>query len=271
MRGVKGKVGLITGAGRGIGRAVALRLAQEGASLVLNDLDEGPLSEVAEAVQGHDVKAVVVTGSVTESDTVGRMVKTAVDSFGDLHILVTCAGFIWDGVLHKMIDEQWQAILDVHLTGTFRVIREGVRFMRERARQEQQGGDAATPRKIVTVSSSSAFGNFGQSNYAAAKAGIIGLTKTAAVEGAIFNILANSVAFGMMDTRLTQEKESGETFMGRIPLGIPREIREQSLQRILLRRLGTVEEAAGAIVFLASEDANYITGQVLEVNGGYRL
>ena len=269
MRGIKGKVALITGAGRGIGKAVALRLAEEGANLVLNDLDEEPLSEVARDIQRSGVE--IVAGSVTEPETVGRMVNRAVETFGDLNIVITCAGFTWDGLLHKMNDEQWQTILDVHLTGTFRVIREAVVFMRSKAKEEHNDGCIVIPRKVVTVSSSSAFGNFGQSNYAAAKAGIIGLTKTLAIEGAAFNITANSVAFGLMDTRLTQDKSIGEMFMGKIPLGIPNDIREDSVKRVLLKRPGKVEEAAGTISFLASEDANYITGHVLEVNGGFHM
>ena len=269
MRGIRGKVALITGAGRGIGKAVALRLAEEGANLVLNDLDEEPLSEVARDIQRSGVE--IVAGSVTEPETVGHMVNRAVETFGDLNIVITCAGFTWDGLLHKMNDEQWQTILDVHLTGTFKVIREAVVFMRSKAKEEHNDGCIVIPRKVVTVSSSSAFGNFGQSNYAAAKAGIIGLTKTLAIEGAAFNITANSVAFGLMDTRLTQDKAIGEMFMGKIPLGIPNDIREDSVKRVLLKRPGKVEEAAGTISFLASEDANYITGHVLEVNGGFHM
>lgn len=271
MRGLKNKVALITGAGRGIGRAVALRLADEGARLVLNDLEEGPVQQVRQEILARGAQAVAVAGSVTEQPRVEQMAKAAVDTYNDLHIVVTCAGFTWDGVLHRMTDEMWQSIIDVHLTGTFRVVREAVRFMRERAKQEQQEHGHATARKIITIASSSAFGNFGQANYTAAKAGIIGLTKTVAIEGAMFNILANALAFGMIDTRLTRDKEQGETFMGRVPLGIPKEIREQAMQRILLKRPGTVEEAAGGIVFLASDDANYITGQVLHVNGGSRM
>lgn len=270
MRGLKDRVGLITGAGRGIGKAAAIRLAEEGVRLVLNDLDEAPLTEVVQEVKSLGVDAVGVAGSAADQATVDALVKAAVDNFDDLHILVTCAGFTWDGVLHRMTDEQWQTILDVHLTGTFRAIRAAMSFMRERARHEQQQGGTATPRKVITISSTSGYGNFGQANYAAAKAGIVGLTKTAAIEGAMFNILANAVAFGLIDTRLTREKEAGETIMGRVALGIPHAQREQMLQSLPLRRAGTVEEAAGVIAFLASDDANYITGQVLDVNGGSR-
>ncbi|MEE8442922.1 MAG: SDR family oxidoreductase [Dehalococcoidia bacterium] len=270
MRGLRDRVGLITGAGRGIGKAAAIRLAEEGVRLVLNDLDEAPLAEVVQEVKELGGDVLGVAGSAADQATVEAMMKAAVDNFGDLHILVTCAGFTWDGVLHRMTDEQWQTILDVHLTGTFKAIRAGIAFMRERARQEQQQGGSAIARKIVTISSLSGYGNFGQANYAAAKSGIVGLTKTAAIEGAMFNILANAIAFGIIDTRLTRDKEEGEIFMGQVALGIPHDQREQILQLQPLRRAGTVEEAAGAIAFLASDDANYISGQVIDVNGGSR-
>ena len=270
MKGINGKIGVVTGAGRGIGRAVALRLIKEGAMVVINDLDSGPLEEVLKTIDSLGGKSVMVPGSVADPDTVKRVVDTAAEAFGDLHIVITCAGFTWDGLLHKMSDEQWQSIIDVHLTGTFRIVRESLALMRQHARDDKDNG-LVVSRKVVTISSSSAYGNFGQANYAAAKAGIVGLTKTAAIEGAQFNIMANSVAFGMMDTRLTREKETGETFMGSIPLGIPKDIRDKVLADVLLKRPGSVEEAAGAAVFLASEDADYITGHVLDVNGGLRL
>ena len=270
MKGINGKISVITGAGRGIGRAIALRLVEEGSMVVINDLDASPLEEVAKAIDSLGGKCVIVPGSVDDPDTVKRVIGSAADAFGDLHIVVTCAGFTWDSLLHKMSDEQWQSIIDVHLTGTFRIIRESLAFMRQRARDDKDNG-LDVSRKVVTVSSSSAYGNFGQSNYAAAKAGIVGLTKTAAIEGAQFNIMVNAVAFGVIDTRLTRDKETGETFMGTIPLGIPKDIRDKVLSDVLLKRPGSVQEAAGAAVFLASEDADYITGHVLDVNGGLRL
>ena len=238
--------------------------------MVINDLDASPLEEVAKAIDSLGGKYVIVPGSVDDPDTVKRVIGSAADAFGDLHIVVTCAGFTWDSLLHKMSDEQWQSIIDVHLTGTFRIVRESLALMRQRARNDKDNG-LNVSRKVVTVSSSSAYGNFGQSNYAAAKEGIVGLTKTAAIEGAQFNIMVNAVAFGFMDTRLTRDKETGETFMGTIPLGIPKDIRDKVLSDVLLKRPGSVQEAAGAAVFLASEDADYITGHVLDVNGGLRL
>ena len=169
--------------------------------MVINDLDASPLEEVAKAIDSLGGKCVIVPGSVDDPDTVKRVIGSAADTFGDLHIVVTCAGFTWDSLLHKMSDEQWQSIIDVHLTGTFRIVRESLALMRQRARNDKDNG-LNVSRKVVTVSSSSAYGNFGQSNYAAAKAGIVGLTKTAAIEGAQFNIMVNAVYPGG-STRMT--------------------------------------------------------------------
>ena len=269
MRGIQGKVAVITGGGRGIGRQTALRLAEEGAAgIVINDLDEAPLQETVQAVKSQGAEAVGLAGSVVQSSLASQLVKLAEDTFGGLDYVVTCAGFPWGGVIHKMTDEQWQTIIDVHLTGTFWAVREAIRFMREQAGQEMDRGDTPVARKIVTISSGAANGAFGNANYAAAKAGILGLTRTAAAEGARFNILANSVSFGMVDTRLTQAEDTGETIGGRSVAAFPREMREQLVQRIPLQRPATVEEAAGSIVFLLSDDANFITGHTLAVNGG---
>ena len=268
MTGLKDRVAIITGAGRGIGQGVALRFAQEGARLILNDLDEGPLGETVREAQERGAQATGITGSVNDTTLAERLVQQAIQEFGDIHAVVTCAGFTWDGMLHRTTDEQWQAIIDTHLTGTFRMVREAFRFMREQAKAEQQRGETPESRRIITIASSSAFGNLGQVNYSAAKAGIIGLTKTTAIEGAPFNILANTLAFGLIDTRLTREREQGEVFQERIPLGIPKEAREKALENVPLRRPGTVEEAVGPILFLASNESSYMTGHVLEVNGG---
>ena len=271
MTGLAGKTIIITGAGRGIGQAAALRFAREGSLLVLNDVDPEPLMETQEQVIREGGSATSIPGSVTNPELAHQLVDTAIKAYGDLHVAVTCAGFTWDAILHRMTDEQWHSILDVHLTGTFRIVRETIRLMRERARRQTKEGHRATARKIITIASLSAYGNVGQTNYSAAKAGIIGLTKSAALEGAPFNILANSVAFGLVDTRLTQETSIEANPGAHIPIGIPKQQRERLVQRIPLKRLATVEEASGPLVFLASDDANYITGQVLDVNGGIRI
>lgn len=269
MNGIEGKIAIITGGGRGIGRQTALRLAEEGAlGIVLNDLDEAPLKEVVDKVEAFGTKTVAVAGSVVDSNLATRLVKEATDNFGGIDHLVTCAGFPWAGMVHRITDKQWQTIIDVHLTGTFWIVRESMRIMRESAREELDQGKTAVYRKIVTISSGAANGAFGNANYAAAKAGILGLTRTVAAEGAQFNILANSVSFGMVDTRLTQAEDSGDTIDGRVVAAFPRGMRQELVQRIPLQRPATVEEAAGSIVFLLSQDADFITGQTLVVNGG---
>ena len=271
MKGLKGKVCMITGAGRGIGQGLALAMAAEGVHLVLNDLDPGPLQLTVDQAKENGAQAVAVAGSVTDTSVADQMVQQAVDQFGDLNLVVTCAGYTWDGMFHRMTDEQWQAILDVHLTGTFRILRRSFSEMRERAKNEQQQGLRPNPRKVITISSMSSFGNLGQANYASAKAGIVGLTRTIAIEGASFNILANSVAFGPIDTRLTRARESQDEHVGDVALGIPSSAREGYLDRIPLGRVGTVEDAVGPLLFFASDLSNYVSGALLEVNGAAHI
>ena len=167
-----------------------------------------------------------------------------------------------------MTDQQWESILDVHLTGTMRIVRATFKVMRETAKLEISKGEHPSPRKIITISSLSSFGNVGQSNYSAAKAGIIGFTRTVALEGAPFNILANSVAFGPIDTRLTRPREDQQERIGAASLGIPAAVREEYLSRVPLGRPGTIEEAVGPLMFLISDQANYISAATIEVNGG---
>ncbi len=266
------KIAVVTGASRGIGRSVALRFAAEGSSLIINDLDEELLNETASTIRENGGTVGVVAGSVNEEATAQSLIQTALSEYGTLDIAVNCAGFTWDGMFHKMTHEQWQAIIDTHLTGTFFIAQNAFVAMRDIAKQESNNTPSvSSSRRIITVASQSAFGNLGQANYAAAKAGIIGLTKTIAIEGAFLNILANTVAYGLMDTRLTRPKEQGEVFQQRIALGVPATIRDKAIESIPLGRPGTVEEAAGPILFLASDDSSYITGQVIEVNGGAHL
>jgi 3-oxoacyl-[acyl-carrier protein] reductase len=265
MRGIEGKVALVTGAGRGIGQGLALGLAAEGAKLVLNDLDEGPVNDTVQQIKAAGGQAIGIAGSVTDPSLASKLVD------GDLHIIGTCAGFIWDGMIHRMTDDQWQGIIDVHLTGTFRVVRESLSFMREKAKAEKEANGNAVARHVVTVSSLSGFGNLGQANYAAAKAGIVGLTRTVALEGAMFNILANSVAFGFIDTRMTRSQETQDEHVGEAVQGIPEQAREKLMATVPLNRPGSVEEAVGPMLFLASDHANYISGALLEINGASHI
>ncbi|MBI3697514.1 MAG: SDR family oxidoreductase [Acidobacteria bacterium] len=261
-----GKVALITGAGRGIGRATAELFAREGARLVINDLDEEPAREAAQALKGTEVA--VCAGSVTDPIFPDRWVRTALDRFGRIDILVNNAGYTWDAVVHKMTDEQWDGILDVHLKAPFRIIRAAAGYLREAAKAEAARG-AVPCRKIINVSSTSGVaGNAGQANYAAAKMGIVGLTKTIAKEWGQFNITCNAVAYGFIDTRLTQDKEKGATAAGGVVVGIPKEQRDAVIQHIPLRRAGTPQDAAGPVLFLASSLSDYVTGAVILVTGG---
>ena len=271
MKGLQGRVAIVTGAGRGIGQGCSLALADEGVGLVLNDLEEGPLADTVDRVREHGVQAVPVVGSVTDAAVSERLAREATERFGDLHIVIACAGYTWDVMFHRMTDEQWQAMVDVHLTGGMHVVREAFKVMRSNAQAEQEQGRVPTARKIITVSSISSFGNLGQANYSAAKAGVVGLTRTVALEGARFNILANSVALGPIDTRLTKPRESQDERLGDSVLGIPAEARERFMERIPLGRVGTVDEAVGPLLFLASDHANYVSGALLEVNGAAHI
>ena len=266
------RVAIVTGSGRGIGRAAAQLLALQGASVVVSDLDLSFARETAEAIRATGGRAQVLPGDVSAPHFPSELIRTTLEIFGGLDILVNNAGFTWDGTLHKMSDEQWQAILEVHLTAPFRIIRAAAPFLRDAAKREMAERGWARARKIINVSSTSATrGNFGQANYAAAKAGVISLTRALAREWGPFNIQVNCVAFGFIDTRLTAGKESGERIRRgdkEIDLGIPEDMRAKALKLIPMGRAGTPEEAAGAVFFLASPFSDYVSGQVLEVTGG---
>jgi 3-oxoacyl-[acyl-carrier protein] reductase len=203
-RKLEGKVALVSGSGRGIGREIALKLASEGARLVVNDLDAEPAQLTVNEVLAAGGQAVACIGSVTEADFGDRFVKTALETFGGIDIIVNNAGYTWDNVIQKMSDEQWEDILAVHLTAPFRILRAAAPFIRDAAKRE---ADADTPvfRKVVNIpSTSGVYGNAGQANYATAKAGINGLTRAMAKEWGRYKVNVNSVAFGLIMTRLTQ-------------------------------------------------------------------
>jgi len=269
---LKGKVAIVTGSGRGIGRATAELFSAHGARVVATDLDSQPLEEVAAVIEAAGGEALALKGDVTDPLFPERLMERTLHRFGGLDILVNNAGFTWDGTIHKMTDEQWQDVLDVHLTAPFRIIRAAAVYLRETAKNEQAKEGRARPRKIINISSTSGTrGNAGQANYAAAKAGVVGLTKTLAREWGQFNIQVNSVAFGWIDTRLTQEKEKGVKIQRgqvEIALGIPAERRESMSKLVPLGRPGTPQEAAGVLLFFASPLSDFVSGQVLEVTGG---
>jgi len=269
---MEGKVAIITGAGRGVGQAAALMMAKEGATVVVNDLDAGPAEETVKKIRDMGGQALAFPGSVTDKDFPDRIMKKTYEEFGYIDILVNNAGYTWDGVIHKMTDEQWYAMIDVHTTAPFRMIRAAAPYMREKAKEEMEKGLPVRRRKIVNVTSvSGLFGNAGQANYSAAKMGVVGLTKTIAKEWGRFQINCNAVAFGFIDTRLTQPKEKGETIDGKIALGIPSASRDLMIRMIPLQRAGQPEDAAGGIMMLISPFADYVTGHVLVVDGGAHM
>lgn len=269
---LQNKVAIITGAGRGIGAAAARLLAEQGAAVVASDRDAGPLAETVAAIEAAGGAARAVAGDITDPAFPEALVGAAVEVYGGLHILVNNAGYTWDGMLHKMSDKQWEAMLAVHNTAPFRLVRAAGPFMRDAAKQEQAAGERPAPRCIINVSSTSGLhGNVGQLNYATAKMGLVGFTKTVAKEWGPFNIRCNAVAFGYIETRLTQAKESGETIRvdgESIQLGVPGHMHDLVKMLIPMGRTGTVEEAAGGILLLASPWAGYINGHTLEVTGG---
>jgi len=263
-----GKSAIVTGSARGIGRATAELLAAHGAKVLVNDLDGDAAEQAAGEIEGETV---AFAGDLTVDGVPDRLVETAVEAFGGLDIVVNNAGYTWDGPIHKLSDEQFQAMLEIHNVVPFRVLRAAAPHLREPAKRERDDGREVF-RKVVNVSSvSGTMGNAGQANYSSGKAGVVGLTKTLAKEWGQFKINVNAVAFGFIETRLTAAKENAETIHaeGReIQLGIPEQLRQMASMLIPIGRPGTPEEAAGGIFFLCSPWSNYVHGQVLNVTGG---
>ncbi len=268
---LEGKVALITGSGRGIGRSIALKLASEGASVVVNDLDEAPAQEVVTEIRAAGGQAVACVGSVTAPDFAERFIGTAVSEFKGLDIIVNNAGYTWDNVVQKMTDEQWYAMLDVHLTAPFRILRAAQPVMRALAKQEKEAGKSVV-RKVVNISSvAGLFGNAGQTNYSTAKAGIVGMTQTLAKEWGRMNVTVNCVAYGFIKTRLTvtADGEATANIDGReIKVGVNPDLMAAMERGIPLGRGGTPDEAAGAVYLLCIPESDYVSGQTLMCSGG---
>ena len=267
------QVVVITGSGRGIGAAAARQFASYGAKVVVNDLESEPAERVAADIRANGGDALVIAGDVTAPDFPAHIFTKTTEVYGKLNVLVNNAGYTWDALSHKMTDEQWQALVEIHATTPFRLIRAAAPHLRDPAKKELEAGHPLANRCIINISSTSGLhGNIGQANYAFAKMGIVGLTKTIAKEWGGFGIRCNAVAFGFIDTRLTRAKESGESVEVNgqsVVLGIPEKIRQGlSAGAIPLGRAGTAEEAAAGIVMMASPLASYITGHTLEVTGG---
>jgi 3-oxoacyl-[acyl-carrier protein] reductase len=265
---LEGKVAIVTGSARGIGRATAELLSEHGARVVINDLDGDIAEQTASEIAGETV---VYAGDLTKGDAPDQLVQTAIDAWGKIDIIVNNAGYTIDAPIHKMSDDAFQRMLDIHTVVPFRVIRAAAPHLREPAKAERERGEEVF-RKIVNVSSiSGTMGNAGQANYSAGKSAVVGLTKTLAKEWGQFKINVNAVAFGWIETRLTASKVEDNTMeIGgeTVQLGIPDQMRGMASMLIPLGRTGTPEEAAGGVFFLCSPWSNFVHGQVLNITGG---
>ena len=263
-----GKVAIVTGSARGIGRATAELLGEQGAKVLINDLDSDVAEQAAKEMSGDTA---VFAGDLTKENVPDQLVQKAIDEFGRIDIIVNNAGYTLDAPIHKMSDDWFQRMLDIHVVAPFRIIRAAAPHLREPAKKEKEAGEEIF-RKIVNVSSiSGTMGNAGQANYSAGKNGIVGLTKTLAKEWGQFKVNCNAVAFGFIETRLTASKDESNAMEidgEKVQLGIPDQMRGMASMLIPLGRPGTPEEAAGGVFFLCSPWSNYVHGQVLNITGG---
>jgi 3-oxoacyl-[acyl-carrier protein] reductase len=272
---LKGRTALVTGAGRGIGRAVALRLASAEAAVVLNDLDPGVVAETESLVRAAGGAAKALPGDLTSREMPEQLVNTALAEFGSLDIIVNNAGYTWDNVIQKTTDEQFQAMLDIHMVAPFRVLRAASAWIREASKREKAEGRRVM-RKVVNISSiSGTHGIAGQAGYGSGKAGILGLTRVLAKEWGRYNVNVNAVAFGFIETRLTQalgaEGAEIEVAGRKVKVGVQQAARAAALETCPLGRFGTPEEAAGPVIFFCSPLSDYVTGEVLMCTGGMRM
>jgi 3-oxoacyl-[acyl-carrier protein] reductase len=263
-----GRAAIVTGSARGIGRATAELLAEHGAKVLINDLDADVAEQTASEIQGETV---VFGGDLTKPSAPDELVRTAMDAFGRIDIIVNNAGYTLDAPVHKLSDDWFQRMLDIHVVAPFRIVRAAAPHLREPAKAERERGEEVF-RKIVNVSSTSGtMGNAGQANYSAGKAAVVGLTRTMAKEWGQFKINCNAVAFGYIETRLTASKDD-ENVMEidgeKVQLGIPDQMRGIAKMIIPLGRPGTPEEAAGGVFFLCSPWSNFVHGQTLHITGG---
>lgn len=264
-----GKSAIVTGAARGIGKAIAERLAGLGASVTINDLDEELSRSVIEGIDGH---VTLAPGDLTLPETPQKIVDAALAHAGSIDIIVNNAGYTWDNVIQKTSDEQFQAMLDIHLVAPFRLLRAASGFIRETAKREASEGTRVT-RKVVNITSIAGLdGNAGQIGYASGKAGIVGMTKTMAKEWGRYNVTVNAVGFGLIETRLTQAlagPSASIDIKGRsIPVGVQQKMLDAIREKCPLGRTGTPEEAADAVLFFCSPLSDYVTGEVLLCSGG---
>ena len=269
---LKDKVAIVTGGGVGIGKAYAHGLAKEGAKVVVADIQDAEAQKVAADITAAGGEAIAVNGSVAEPGFADRFVGAATETFGGLDIIVNNAGYTWDSTIQKMSDEQFQAMLDVHLVAPFRILRAAAEPIRIMAKKEAEAGREVF-RKVVNISSiAGLYGNAGQASYSSAKASLIGLTRTMCKEWGRYKVNVNCVAFGLINTRLTQPIEAQQKTIdvaGRdIKVGVQPQMLDAMARMIPLGRGGTPEEAAGAVYLFCSPESNYISGQVIVAGGG---
>jgi 3-oxoacyl-[acyl-carrier protein] reductase len=268
---LEGRSALVTGSARGIGRAIAQRLLSAGANVMLNDIDDSALAE-ARAALGHPEHLRQITGDLTGPDTPAAIVEATLSAFGSIDIIVNNAGYTWDSVIQKTSDEQFQAMLDIHLVTPFRILRAASAHIRSAAKAEIAAGQRVM-RKVVNITSiAGTDGHAGQVAYSTAKAGVLGLTRTMAREWGRYNVNVNAVGFGLIQTRLVQPATPADATLERrgsqIRLGVPPDSLAALKQEIPLGRLGTPEEAADAVLFFCSPLSDYVTGELLICGGG---
>ena len=271
---LEGKTAIVTGAGRGIGKAIAGRLAAAGACVMVNDLDEKMLRD-SHADYPYPERVCYVSGDLTDASIPQEVVDATLGAFGSIDIVVNNAGYSWDNVIQKTTDEQFQAMLEIHLVTPFRLLRAASTYIREAAKREMAAGQRVM-RKVVNITSiAGTDGNPGQAGYSSGKAGVIGLTKTLAKEWGRYNVNVNAVGFGLIETRLVQplnaEGASIDMHGHQIRLGVQPAMLESVKNACPLRRLGTPEEAAGAVLFFCSPLSDYVTGEVLICGGGFHF
>ncbi len=270
-----GKTALVTGAGRGIGRAIATRLATSGAAVMVNDLDDSALCETRCTLRNAGYRVERLVGDLVEPSFPDQLVQATLSAFGSIDIIVNNAGYSWDNVIQKTSDEQFQAMLEIHLVVPFRILRAASSFIRETAKKEIAAGKHVM-RKIVNITSiAGTDGNAGQSGYSAGKAGVIGLTRTLAKEWGRYNVNVNAVGFGLIETRLAQPLAGGQSEIEmqghKIQIGVQQSMLDSFKTRCPLGRLGTPEDAAGAVLFFCSPLSDYVTGEVLICGGGFHF
>jgi 3-oxoacyl-[acyl-carrier protein] reductase len=268
------KAAIVTGAGRGIGRAIAAILAKAGAAVLLADIDKSALTEAKSAIETAvpGAKLATIAGDLNAPNFPESVIAKSVSDFASLDIIVNNAGYTWDSVIQKTTDEQFQAMLDIHIVAPFRILRAAAPWLRENAKKETDAGRIVM-RKVVNITSVSGLGgNPGQSGYSSGKAAVVGLTKTIAKEWGRYNVTVNAVAFGLIDTRLTRPMENAETNIAigerQVHVGMQSQVREQVERAIPLGRMGTPEDAANTVLFFCSPLSDYVTGEVLVCGGG---